>query len=158
MTPNMQQQQQSGPQQPSVPAQGQQQQINIQAGQVPNQPNHIPAQFPGYGSGEHNNANAAPFIYTTNQRINMPHQSQQANPSQQGPAASQAPSHPHAYGNGQYMYQQPYGYIGHYDPMVAQQYINAQSGGYTPQGYIYAQNPSAVNMYNQSKLRSFFFV
>lgn len=122
------QQQASGPQPqgiPSVPVTG-------------SQPNHIPGQFAGYGSADQHNTNAAPFIYQTHQRMNLPQQSQQGNPQ----AAAQAPN----YGN--YMYPQQYGQYHYIDPMVAQQYIT-QGGGYAPQVYHYAQNPAAVNMYNR---------
>lgn len=136
MTPNMQQQQQQqGTQQPSNSAQPQPGQHVIQTG----------TQYPGYQTGEHTSANPAPFVYPTNQRMNLPNQTHQPG----GPApATQAPAH-HAY-NPQYMYPQQFnGHIGYYEqPAYPQPFINSQTGFVQPQGYIYA-NTAPVNMFNR---------
>jgi hypothetical protein len=128
MTPNVQQQQ------PAVPAPGQQILTSVP----------VQSQFAGYGGADQHNPNAAPFMYPTHQRMNLPQQQQhQGNP--QAPAAQSYPN---------YMYQQPaFSQFYQIDPMLAQQYIT-QGGGYAPQGYIYAQNPASVAMYNRKFLAS----
>jgi len=143
-----------------MPSNMQQQPSSQQQPAAQIQPGQIPTQFTGYvnpAEQQQHTGNPAAFIYNTNQRISIPHQGQAQ--SQVPPGAAQAASH-HAYqhSNQHYMYQQQYlGPINYYDPnMVAQQYINA-GAAYTSQGYIYTQNPNAVNMYNQTSNKHFLF-
>ncbi len=122
------------------------------------QPGQVPAQFSGYvnSNEQQHTGNATPFIYSTNQRMGIPHQGQQ--PNQVPPGAPQASSH-HPFTNPQYMFHPQYatGQMNYYDQtMAAQQFIQSQGGAYTTQ-YIYAQNPSTVNMYSQTSNNSFFF-
>ena len=130
--------------------QGSQQQQTTSAQPQPGQ--HVI--HPGYQASEHTAANPAPFVYPTNQRMNLPNQTHQAG----GPAppAAQAQGH-HAF-NTQYMYQQPYnGHIGYYDQSAYGQtaFINSQTNFVPPQGYIY-QAP--VNIFNRSKLSHFIVI
>ena len=135
MPPNMQQQ----------PGSQQQPAAQIQPGQVP-------TQFAGYvNPTEHqqHTGNSTPFI-NINQRMGMPHLDQ---PYDQVPTgAAQAGPH-HSCSKQQYMYHpsQYTGQMGYYNQtnwliiiLISHEYI--QSGG----GYVYAQNPGAVNMYRQS--------